>query len=73
MDAPWFTGDDTREDLAPDPEERDCEVCGARPEEPCAFDCACERCERDRAQEKPEARVVRQPDSDVALPHRATE
>lgn len=43
-----WNGDDTRDELSPDPEADVCASCGALPEEPCEVWCECKYCLRHR-------------------------
>ena len=47
-DAPYYTGDDTREELT-EPDPPDCPECGAKHDEPCTADCGCVYCRRRKA------------------------
>lgn len=52
MDARSFTGEDERE-FGIDPDEENCESCGAGPLDDCQWECDCEACEARRDSDYP--------------------
>ena len=51
MDAPYYNGDDNRDELAPDYDRDDCRECGARYNMLCTPECDCAYCVGRRARE----------------------
>lgn len=46
MDSKHWTGDDNRDELAPDYEADCCPVCGVDADEPCESGCDCDHCKK---------------------------